>query len=475
MRHLVLAALVTCASVFANEAAAAPDRPNIVIFLADDMSWGDSSVYAERGIETPNMERLAKDGMVFDHAYVASPSCAPSRAALLTGLYPVRNGAMFNHQLPDASHERWPAYFKQMGYEVAAIGKVAHYAQVKEYGFDHASHFTYHEDDCIEATVDWLTERQKDKDRAEKPLCLIVGTNWPHVPWPQQTRYAAKDVKLPDALIDTPATRRWRVRYAEAVSMADRDLGLVYDAARQRLPQQNTLFLFSADHGSQFPFGKWNCYGEGLRTPLIAVWPSRVKPGTRSNAMVSWIDILPTCVDAASGFDPATKPTGEPLDGRSFLPVLLGDATEHRDHIYASHSGDGKMNEYPMRTVRSREWSYIRNLTPDAEFHSHIDRAQPVDGRGYFDSWENRARSDPQAAAILARYFKRPAEELYDLRADPHELHNLAGDPAQTATLANYRNLLDESMREAGDEGLRSEAAHRLVPPASAPATVPVD
>lgn len=432
-------------------------KPNIVVFLADDLSWADCSIYNPKsGIRTPNMERIAKEGMNFPLAFVASPSCAPSRAALLTGLYPVRNGAMFNHQRPDPQHKRWPAWFREAGYETAAIGKVAHYAQVTEYGFDHASHFKYHEDDCITASISWLEARQKDAARKEKPLCLMVGTNWPHVPWPEKTSYKPSDAALPATQVDTPETRNFRARYAEAVSNADRDLGLVYDATRKLLGD-DTIFIFTADHGSQFPFGKWNCYDSGIRSPLLVVWPDKARPGSQSDAMVSWIDILPTCLEAAG----APPPPQGTFSGQSLVPLLTGNPVRVREHIFTTHSGDGKMNEYPMRSVRTRFWKYIRNLKPGIEFHSHVDKAQGGDGRGYWASWETAARHDPKAAATVKRYHTRPAEELYDLIEDPDELHNLAQDPKAAQPLAELRAELDLWMEEQGDKGLETEAARK--------------
>jgi N-sulfoglucosamine sulfohydrolase len=442
-----LRAAVGLALIPGAATADAPTRPNIVVILADDLSWADCSPYGGKDIRTPNMARLARDGMTFTHAFVASPSCAPSRAALLTGLDPMRNGAMLNHARPRADVKKWPAYFHDLGYETAAIGKVAHYAQVQGYGFGHASHFTYHEDDCVEAAVRWLQKR-----KSAKPLCLFVGTNWPHVPWPKKTEYDPKALMLPPTLVDTEATRRARARYATAVSFADRDVGLVYDAARKHLGD-GTLVLFSGDHGSQFPFGKWNCYDAGLRTPLIAAWPGRIKPGSTSDAMVSWIDLLPTCLEAAGGTPP------EKLSGRSFLSVLHGKKTEHRDRVFATHSGDGAMNRYPIRAVRTRGWKNIRNLDPDAEHHTHVDRAETGDGRDYWDSWVEKAKTDPVAAAVVRRYHKRPAEELYDLKADPWELRNLAADPAHAATLRELRADLDAWMKQQGDEGLKTERA----------------
>ncbi len=443
---IILAALTSSASL-------AAERPNIVLFLADDLSVSDCSPYGGKDIRTPNMERLAAAGMTFTQAFVASPSCAPSRAALLTGLDPMRNGAMLNHARPRAKIKRWPAYFRENGYEVAAIGKVAHYAQVQEYGFDHVSHFTYHADECVNEAVKWLAARKSDR-----PLCLLVGTNWPHVPWPRETGYDPEKLTLPPKLVDTPATRIGRARYSQAVADADRDLGLILDAAVKYLGR-DTFFLFTSDHGSQFPFGKWNCYDTGIRTPLIAAWPGHIKPGSKSDAMVSWIDLLPTCLEVAGARPPATGLKPSEISGRSFLPVLRGDKQEHRDRIFTTHSGDGNMNAYPIRSARTREWKYIRNLDPAAEHHTHVDKAAKGDGRDYFDSWVEKAKTDANAAAVIRRYHTRPAEELYDLRADPWELHNLAADPKNTAVLAKLRADLAGWMKELGDEGLKTERA----------------
>ncbi|WP_425618681.1 sulfatase [Anatilimnocola sp. NA78] len=439
--------LIVATAFIALGSSAAADKPHIVLFLADDLSWSDCSLHGGPQGLTPNMARLAKEGMTFTHAFVASPSCAPSRAALLTGLDPMRNGAMLNHARPNPTIKRWPAYFKKLGYETAAIGKTAHYAQATEYGFDHVSHFKYHQDDCIDATVDWLEKRKSDK-----PLCLIVGTNWPHVPWPKDEAVDASLVTLPPTQVDTPATRKARSNYAAAVGRADRDLGRVYDAARKALGD-NVLFLFTADHGSQFPFGKWNCYDEGVRSPLVAVWPGKIKPGTTCDALVSWIDLLPTCLEVAG------EKSHADLSGHSLLPLLRGEKGADREYIFFTHSADGEMNRYPIRAVRDHQWKYIRNLDPAGEHHSHVDRGKNAvaDGRNYFDSWVEKAKTDPAAAAIVRRYHTRPAEELYDLTADPWELNNLAADTKHSDKLKSLGTALDAWMKEQGDDGLATE------------------
>jgi arylsulfatase A-like enzyme len=419
--------------------AAAGERPNLVVFLSDDHTLRDCSVYGAKDFATPNMERLAAAGLTFENAFVVSPSCAPSRAALLTGLLPQRNGAEANHTAPRRDLKKLPAYLQELGYEVVSFGKVGHYAQTADYGFDVARHFKYHEDVAVGEAVKWLEARE-----SSKPLAFFVGTNWPHVPWPEKAPgIDAARLALPPNHVDTAATREWRARYVAAVQTMDRELGMVLDAAQRKLGD-NTLFLHSSDHGAQWPFAKWTLYDAGLRTPLIVSWPGKIARGQRTAAMVSWLDILPTLIDAAGG----TVPEG--LDGRSFLPVLLGKATSHRDRIFATHSGDGNHNVYPSRAVRTLDgWKYIRNLHPEFRFTTHITTTTA--DSGYWASWVKAAATDPAASELVRRYMERPAEELYDLTSDPFEQRNLATDPAQAARLATLRAQLDDWMQTTGD------------------------
>jgi arylsulfatase A-like enzyme len=437
--------------------------PHLVLFLSDDHSVLDSSVYGSADIRTPAMERLAKEGMTFDHAFAASPTCAPSRAALLTGLMPARNGAQANHSKPRMEIRKFPAYLQALGYEVVAFGKVAHYRHAVDYGFDHFAHDGFHEDIAVEAALAWLRAR-----RSERPLCLLIGTNWPHVPWPAaEAADETVSLALPASQVDTPQTRFARQRYRAAIRRMDDELGQVRAAVHEVLGS-NTVFVHGSDQGAQWPFGKWNLYDAGVRVPLIVAWPGQIRAGARTNAMVQWIDLLPTFIELAGGV-PSTD-----LDGRSFAAVLRGQAEQHRAEVFLTHTGDGRWNIYPMRGVRTAEWKYIRNLHPEYYYTTHVDLAGADDGASYFRSWEARARTDAVAAALVARYHERPAEELYDLRADPNEQHNLAAQPEHAARLVQLRAQVDAWMRAAGDEG-RTHAVPRLLtdpdrakPPAAA-------
>lgn len=436
-------------------------RPNLVFFISDDHSQRDSSVYGATDVHTPNMERLSAAGMTFDRAFVASPTCAPSRAACLSGLMPARNGVEPNHAKPRPDIRLLPSYLHELGYEVVAIGKVGHYNHTKEFGFDIAIHTGFHDDEAVPAALEYLKNRT-----STKPLAFCVGTNWPHVPWPKNGEgYDPAKVKLPPTHIDTPQTRRWRARYYAAIKRFDTELGQVYDAARAKLGP-DTFFVYTSDHGAQWPFSKWNLYDGGIRVPLIVSWPGVVPAGTRTDAMVNCVDLLPTLIEVAGGSPPAG------LDGRSYLPVLRGRTQQHREHIFSTHSGDGEMNVYPMRSVRTARWKYILNLHPEFAFTTHIDRNADAEPDPYWPTWKAAGATDAHAAALVHRYHERPAEELYNLDADPEEQHNLAEQPEQapiTPIKRRLRRELEAWMSAAGDQRKVFNRPHLLTDPEVVP------
>ena len=419
-------------------AAQSAPRPNIVVFISDDHSQLDSQAYGSTEVRTPQMARLAADGLKFTHAFVASPACGPSRTALLTGLWSARNGAEPNHKAKRPDVASLPPVLRALGYETAAIGKVAHNTFAKDHGFDYIEgpNPGFSE---TSAVAKFLSTRD-----ATKPLCLFVGTRHPHTVWSADRTYDPAAVKIPPTHVDTAVTREERASYLTDVTKADTLLGEVRALVGEKLPT-DTLFIYTADHGGAWPFGKWTLYDAGIRVPLIMAWPGRLKSGTVSDAMVCWPDLLPTFIELAGG----TVPAG--LDGRSFAGILRGTATTHRDRVFATHSGDGDFNVYPIRAVRTPGWKYLRNLHPEFQHHTHISRSSGPSGLVYWKTWLAAAERDPAAAATVRRYTTRPAEELYDLAADPHELRNLAADPQQASRLATMRADLDAWMKQQGD------------------------
>ena len=450
-RNLVLASSILAfsfASAAAGQAqggaAKSANKPNIVIFLADDLSYADVPLGGDANVRTPALQRLASEGMSFDRAFVASPACAPSRAALLTGMMPARNGAEANHDRANAAIRKLPSYLQEQGYEVVAFGKVAHYQHTGTYGFDYYANDTFHDHKGIPAAAEWLKAR-KDK----RPLALFVGTNWPHVPWPRTTEgYDPAAMKLPPKTVDTPITRDARARFYAAVTRMDQDLASTMDAVDAVLGK-DTFVLYSTDHGTQWPFGKWNLYDTGTRVPMVVRWNGHVKAGTRTDAMVSWVDVLPTLVELAGGKRP------EGIDGLSFAGLFAaGKEAAGRKEIFTTHNNDGRVNIYPMRSIRTDRWKYIQNLHPDWTYTTHIDlKVMRTDSGAYFPSWREAADKDPAAKAIVDSYYKRPAEELYDLKTDPDEKVNLAGDPRYAKQLADLRGRLAAWRKAQGDSG----------------------
>lgn len=414
MKHLLALFLVSIALV--TRSYAEENRlPDIVVYLADDLSAGDLSIYGGNSIQTPAIDALAADGMTFSRAFVASPACAPSRAALLTGLMPARNGAEENHTYPHEETVRLPRILGQLGYQTAAFGKVAHSKSAKDYGFDTIDL----EKDFPELRVAVKTFLENRTD--SRPLALFVGTSNPHVPWPAESTVDPQAMTLPPKLLDTPQTRVQRSRYLQEVKDLDAYLGELRQLTEKHMAKDR-LFVFSSDHGAQFPFGKWTLYDEGIRVPLIVARSGKIKAGSRTDAMVSWIDIFPTLIDISGGAVP------KDLDGRSFASVLSGEADSHRQRIFTTHSGDRKMNVYLSRSVRTDRFKLIWNPHPEFAFTTHIDLLLRATSGDYFKEWTDRAKTDQHAAKVVAAHHGRPEYELFDLLKDPHEQTNLAGN-----------------------------------------------
>ncbi len=411
-------------------------RPHIVVFLTDDLGGDDTSVYGSNDVATPTLERLAAMGMTFSSAFVASPACAPSRAALLTGLMPARNGAEANHTYPARTVPYLTTTMKDLGYEIAAFGKVAHGNDKPEYEFD------YHSQPRVGLAGN--VAKYFEQRLSDSPLLLLVGDRRPHVPWTEQSIYRPDGITLPPYFIDTIETRQHRARYLSDIAGLDAELGEVMALASNRLGE-DVLYVFSSDHGGQWPFGKWNLYDAGIRVPLIIAWKGRIDAGKRTDAMVSWVDLLPTLIDLAGG----TVPDG--IDGRSFAQVLQGKESSHRDLIFTTHSGDGVFNVYPIRSVRTRKYKYILNMLPEHIHTNHSDILRKDGAGAYWDSWDKAAASDERAAAIVQKYFERPPEELYDLSVDRLEQVNLAEEPKYSDLIGALRAVLEDWMEEQSD------------------------
>lgn len=415
-------------------------KPHIILFISDDHGFEDAGFAGANVVRTPNLDALSKESLRFTHAFCNSPNCVPSRAVLSTGLMPARNGAHPNHSKINAGIKTLPMYMQELGYRTVLAGKdhvwprsAYPYAYVKKQDHD------YQKIDSI------LAAHAKP---GQKPLFLVVATDNPHVPWPKIEGYDPKTVDIPPFLVDTDVTRQVRAKYYTDVTDMDQTMGECLKAMKKYGYTDNTLFLYTSDNGPQWPFGKWNLYDQGIRVPLLIRWPGKVKPGT-TDALLPLVDILPTLLDATG----SKVPNG--LDGRSFLPLLTGKRTTHRDTIYTTYTADtryGAFNYYPIRSIRTRQFKYIMNLEPDRTYTTHITNAKPEDGKDYWLSWVKKAETDPKAAQLVSKYQHRPTEELYDLVKDPYEQSNLAADPTNGALVNTFRKQMETWMEAQNDQ-----------------------
>lgn len=434
----------------------AKEKPlNIVLFVADDLGANDIGPYGNRVVRTPNLDRLAAESLVFSNAFASSPTCSPSRASIYTGKYPFRNGAHANHHGITAENRTLPAYLNTLGYQVGFAGKL-HIGPMSLYPFDLIHHTNVpepgHEKDGVlwtdlnmEPVDQWLADASKSK----KPFMLVVNDHSPHVMWPEKPEYDASEVDVPAIHIDTKETRVARSRYYTDITKMDTNVGKLLESLAKYQLDQNTVVIFTADQGPQWAFGKWNLYDYGIRVPLIVRWPGVVKGASESNSLASLVDILPTAIELAGGKAPKQP---DQIDGRSLLPLLTGKENNRREPIFASHTGDGTINQAPMRMIRSSRYKYILNLAPEVLYHTHINLAKDHDGgRQYWPSWLNRSFADEHAAAVLWRYHNRPKEELYDIQSDPNELHNLATNPRYESIMNDFRMQMTEWRTQQGD------------------------
>ncbi len=434
-------------------------QPNIVAIIADDHGVYHSTVYGSKEQKTPHMQSLANEGMTFSRAYVASPACAPSRHALISGLMPYRNGVVGNHENSNYKLDASESLIQQLidaGYDVVFRGKVAHgngkgvvpTGVVRLPGSNNLL-----DPENVEA---YLVDR-KDKT---KPVALFIGPTDTHTIWPSEpsdVHLKLEDTVLPPKTFDIPEAHQLMARYNQSVENVDTTVGQVREIVKRQLDEDNTLILYTSDHGQNWPFGKWSLYETGVRVPLIAVWPGKIEPKSTTDAMVSWIDLIPTFLDIAAA------PTVAGIDGKSFKNVLLGETARHREKIFTVHKGDKTVNVYPIRAVRTDKWKYMLNLFPEFYNTTHMDikvfreghtRTGQRNQHTFYDwsAWVQAAESNQEAAQFLHRYHARPKEELYLVEEDPYEENNLAYDPQYSDVLASMRKAVQDRMKAVKDD-----------------------
>ena len=455
-------AAVSLPGVMRQLRAAQPDRPNVVIVIGDDMTWRDCEPYGSPDVKTPNMAKLAAEGMTFDAMFTAAAMCAPTRQQLYTGMFPVRNGAYPNHSRVHDGVRSIVHHLRDLGYRVALTGK-KHFNPPEAFPFEFLKGRAHDDgkgkDLRFEAAEAFIG---RDKDQ---PYCLVVASNQPHGPWNRgdASVYDPDKLTVQPHLIDCPETRNELTKYFAEITYLDGQLGTVMDIVERSGRRDNTIVIFTSEQGASFPSGgKWTCYDTGLKTAFIVRWPRKVKAGARTGAMTQYVDVVPTLIEAAGGKPNTIEPGradahgNKGFDGKSFLDVLLSETNEHRHYVYGLHTTRG-INRgsacYPVRSVRSQRFKYIWNPSHESVFYNAVS----VGSNTLLATWAEYGKRNPQAAFLARRYQHRPAEELYDVQKDPFELNNLAAKPDYAEAKAALRAKLDRWMQQQGDAGVETE------------------
>jgi arylsulfatase A-like enzyme len=431
--------------------AATGRRPNILVAIADDWSFGHAGAYGDRAVRTPNFDRVAREGALFTHAFTASPSCTPSRAALLTG--------QAIHRLDESgnlwstlrrAHAVYPDLLEAAGYAVGHSGKGWGPGRVEPGGRDRNPAGPRFE--SFDAFL-----RQRPEGR---PFCFWFGSSDPHRPYAAGTGATlpagAAAVTVPPFLPDTPEVRADLLDYSFEVERFDRDLGALLAALERIGELEHTIVVVTSDNGMPFPRAKANVYDAGARMPLAIRWPAAVAGGTRVDAFVSLTDLAPTLLEAAG------QPVPAAVTGRSLLALLRGGpAPPDRDRAFIERERHANVRRgdasYPVRAVRTREYLYVRNFRPERAPAGDAELVFAVGPFGDIDGGPTKSLLlDRRADSAIAPFFAlataaRPADELYHLPSDPHQLTNVAGRPEHEAARLRLRGALDAWMRETGD------------------------
>ena len=460
-------------------AGAAPGRkPNVVFFWADDLSKLDTGPYGNTAVRTPNLDRLAREGMTFHNAYVCNAACAPSRAAMLTGRYPLGNGVIANGMHIDRGVEPLPAVLRDTaGYRCLSQGKRHFYFKGRD--ANHAQEQAGFEPVGLQRWVDgrtFLLDFDKLKSamtgvkESKKPFFLYVPSGNPHAPFPPKPKFTPDEVTVHPNNIDTDRLRKVYADYYTDIELMDDEIGNVIRVLEELGLYDDTIFIFSSDHGADVPFAKSTCYEEGLCVPMVVRWKGVIEPGSASSAMLDLIDLLPTVIDLGGGKAP------DGIDGRSFAGVLRGETDHHRDHLFGTLFNKPGVADlgwlvagnpdytYPIRNVRDERYKLIRNYNSDELYYQwNTGQQTPKDDEKFetflLGSWREAAKKDPSLRERVKLVQKRPPVELYDLEADPFELNNLADDPEAKVHLERLDKVLSGWLAEQQDDPVAVENA----------------
>ena len=429
---------------FADDEPAGGERhPNILWISAEDIS-PDLGAYGDRYATTPNLDAFAAEGATFTRCFANAGVCAVARSCIITGMYPVAIGSqhMRSDVVPPPEVKCFPEYLRAAGYYTTNRSKTDYNFDAPPSAWDENG--TKHRDWAGRAdgqpffSVVNLTISHESKVRdagMRKRMGDLLGSN----------RHDPAAVPLPPYIPDTPEARADRAQYYDVLTLMDREVGAVLDRLEADGLADETIVVFWGDHGVGLPRGKRWLYDSGLRVPLLVRWPGTVRPGTRIDELVSFVDFAPSTLSIAGVGVP------EHMQGRA----LFGpDRGKPRDHVFAHRD---RMDEtYDLiRAVRDKRYKYVRNFMPE---RSRGQNLTYMDLGGTMRSMR-RLNAAGKLTGAERQYFEptKPVEELYDTREDPHEVRDVADDPEHAEILERLRDTLEAWQVEVGDTGMVPE------------------
>jgi N-sulfoglucosamine sulfohydrolase len=424
------ACVALLAGVLVVPSALAAQGRSVLLLISDDQGMGDAGCYGHRLLKTPNIDRLASQGVRFTHAFATTASCSASRSVIYTGLHNHFNGqyghAHAEHHFVQRPHvETVFMMLKAAGYQTGLIGK-KHVLPDEKYSTDF--------EPAVNARdVTRMAELAGEffRSAGDKPFFLVVGFADPHraakgfgndgrFRGTKPVVYDPATIPVPYWLPDQPEVRTELAEYYQAISRMDDGIGKVLAQLDSAGKTDQTLVLYTSDNGMPFPGAKTNVYEPGIRLPFIVRSPKH-RRGIVNPAMVSFVDIVPTVLDWTGVKGPAKYR----LHGRSFLSILDREqpVPVDWDEVYASHTFHEITMYYPMRAVRTRRYKYIWNIAAGLTYPHASDLFASETWQGVLRRGAEMFGSRP-----VQKYLHRDEFELYDLESDPEELHNLAGD-----------------------------------------------
>ena len=396
--------------------------PNILLIISDDHSQSSMGCYGDPVVQTPNLDRLGREGMRFTSAFVTSPQCSPSRSSIFTGQVPHTTGTSRLAAPLRAHYTNIVDLLKGAGYHTGAYGKV-HLGKEFESKFD------------FRTGSGGRFAQFFEKRPRNKPFFLWMGFIDPHRDYEKGAFSPPHDpakVAVPAFLPDTPEVREDLALYYDEIARLDKESGEVLALLEKEGLRENTLVVFTADNGMPFPGAKGSLYEAGIRAPLIARWPGKIPAGRVSDELVSLMDLAPTWLEAAG------LPIPSSVQAKSFLNVLLGKPHQGREMLFAERNFHDNLDL--VRCVRTRQYKLIQNYRPEVPYKPTADLSRSPTWKAT-EVLSQAGKLDPK---LQERYFRAPrtAVELYDLENDPGEFRNLAGDPAHGATMRQLQGHL---------------------------------